>query len=487
MNPIGRDLKLLRTQKKLSLEEVYQLTKIPLHRLDGIENGSIFKDLVKEPTVLRSFIRGYGKALGIPDQTIVEALDLEKSGRYSQELIEWVEKNKSWKVQAASETGNSSTGSPTAPKKRTIRKKVLSDEDSDTESIQEPVKQKSSAAPEKSQNKSHTQSLFDQPPLASSRFTLIQNPVLPNVAPDAPSVENIDWASKRISNIRIGHPRLIFFIVVTILSLMILGALIWGVSRLFTGDSSAESTDQTEQTSDNARSGSSTEGTSTIEEGSIVTLPVQSLGGSNAVRSSTAGSTTGSATGSETANPSGTTANPQAGNRPDSSPTTGNAGETSISANQSSGLRGSEPTSQMNNSSSDESNASSPETAETASSGQLRTQPPFEVLIYAHSGALSALQFSIDENTTRRNVRLAQGEAFRVQPNQEIRFEGAFSSMIVFVNGEPIDNFQELFYDRRQRQVILNRDLLDGLSNDDPRDLRLPRGVNPPSSIREVP
>lgn len=93
----------------------------------------------------------------------------------------------------------------------------------------------------------------------------------------------------------------------------------------------------------------------------------------------------------------------------------------------------------------------------------------------------------MDEENNRRNVRLAKGEAFRILPDQEIRFDGSFSTMIVFINGEPIDNFQELFYDRRLRQVVLSRELVDGLTNTNPRDLLLPQGVAPPSSIRELP
>lgn len=488
MNPIGRDLKLLRTEKKYSLEDVHQFTKIPLYRLEGIEDGRIFKDLMKEPTVLRSFIRGYGKALGIPDQTMVDALDLEKSGRYSQELIEWVEKNKSWR--AAKSAKSDSESDTSGVKKKIVRKKVVLDEDSETptSTTSGSTSTTSSALPNSASEKSagkntdskfettpeqKTQSLFDQPNSSSGFFTLNQTPALPNIAPEAPSVENIDWAGKKISNIRVGHPRLIFFIVVAILSVTLIGAIIWGISRFFSSDADDTSSDQTEQTSDGRTSEVSSNGDIQIEQGEIVTLPVQSLAGSNQARSMPAepqnrSSNSGSQTGIQ---------NNDARNDGD--------------IDQSSSSEPTSESSEANDASSSAAQSTSQSASQTSTSESTRelsaNLPPFEILIYAHSGPVGTLQFSVDDNSTRRNVRLAQGEAFRIQPNQEIRFDGAYSSMMVFINGEPIDNFQELFFDRRQRQVVLSRELLDGLSNADPRDLRLPQGVNPPASIRELP
>jgi len=423
MNPIGRDLKLLRTQKKLSLEEVHRLTKIPMNRLEGIEDGKTFVEFEKEPTVLRSFIRSYGKALGIADEQVVQALDLDQAGRYTQELIEWAEKNSS-------------------------------------------RKSKKSAA-----NKStSTTSLFEQPSFEETPTSF--HPALPNVAPDAPAVEQIDWAGKKISNIRVGHPKLILYIVIALFSLIIIAGAVWGVSRLFSGgdqdpveqsDTNANSTDSAEDTTESSVNTSSTSATR------VSTQPFDSRNVSNTTTSQNSTPSSDSGSISEATAQSDPAAN---------SPSQGQTDPIAIS----------QPPAQDNSTESSVQDAS----YQTESESDLNSDPepqssPFEVLIYAANGPVGALQFSVDDNRDRRNVRLAQGEAFRVLPNQEIRFDGTFSSMIVFINGEPIDNFQDLFYDRRLRQVVLTRDLIDGLTNPNPRDLLLPSGVNPPSSIRELP
>ncbi len=474
MNPIGRDLKLLRTQKKFSLEEVYQLTKIPLHRLEGIENGRAFKELVKEPTVLRSFIRGYGKALGIPDQTMVEALDLDKTGRYSQELIEWVEKNKSWKATRLADAGKSQADSSTATvKKKTVRKNVISEDESEmvpssgivnSSKVETSFSKKGSKLTENSVEKTKSKTLFDQPPSTSKALSIVQNPLLPNVAPEAPAVEQIDWAGKKISTSQFGNTRIVFIIVIALILLTVLAGVIWGVSRLFSGDKDNASQDQIENSSGESTPGyTSSPGPARIDQGETVSLPVPRLTGGN--QSPSAGRESFNNTQNQT---NGTS---QAANAGTNSRQSGDAQPESQSSS-------TNPTSSATE-------TSSPSDFQNTSIRS--TQAPFEVLIYAYNGPVGTLQFSLDENENRRNVRLAQGEAFRVQPDQQIRFDGAFSSMIVFINGEPIDNFQELFFDRRQRQVVLTRELLDGLSNSNPRDLRLPRGVTPPASIRELP
>ena len=404
MNPIGRDLKLLRIQKKLSLEEVHHLTKIPMIRLEGIEDGKTFIEFAKEPTVLRSFIRGYGKALGFADEQIVQALDLEKAGRYTQELIEWVEKSKSRKAS---------------------QKKAGSDSKT-------------------------TKSLFEQPPLIDASETFY--PPLPNIAPEAPPVEQIDWASKRISNIQVGHSKLILYIIIALVSLIILSGAVWGISRLFSGN------DEPSVEESSHSDASSSESTNDATRRDPTPNPGENA--SSLPNTSTTAPTPAPQTSSATPEPT-TSITPT-----DASPSDADPIFT--------------PNSALSN---------DPSTAVAISQPPAPVTPstPFEVLIYAHNGPVGSLQFSVDEENNRRNVRLAQGEAFRVLPDQEIRFDGAFSSMIVFINGEPIDNFQELFFDRRLRQVVLSRELVDGLTNTNPRDLLLPQGVTPPSSIRELP
>lgn len=84
---IGNDLATIRKQQNLTLEDIHDITKIPVHILQSIEDESIFEDFEENKTYTRSYIRGYGKALKIEDGVIVQALDDYEVGIYSGRLL----------------------------------------------------------------------------------------------------------------------------------------------------------------------------------------------------------------------------------------------------------------------------------------------------------------------------------------------------------------------------------------------------------------
>lgn len=90
MASLGNDLATIREQLGKTLEDIHDTTKIPLNILEAIEDGSIFTEFDENKTYIRSYIRGYGKALNIDDSDIVEALDYYEIGTYDGQLLKMV-------------------------------------------------------------------------------------------------------------------------------------------------------------------------------------------------------------------------------------------------------------------------------------------------------------------------------------------------------------------------------------------------------------
>lgn len=86
MPSLGSDLAQIRKKRNLTLDDLHEATKIPKHILRSIEDDSIFEDLEENPTYIRSYIRGYAKALSIDDEQIINALDEWEIGSYSGSL-----------------------------------------------------------------------------------------------------------------------------------------------------------------------------------------------------------------------------------------------------------------------------------------------------------------------------------------------------------------------------------------------------------------
>lgn len=87
---LGNDLATIRQEKNLSLEDIFEVTKIPVHTLKSIENDTLLKSSSESKTYLRSFIRSYAKALKISDQHILAALKATEDGSYNDTLIKFV-------------------------------------------------------------------------------------------------------------------------------------------------------------------------------------------------------------------------------------------------------------------------------------------------------------------------------------------------------------------------------------------------------------
>lgn len=88
MASLGNDLATIREQQKKTLEDIHEETKIPVHILQAIEDGTIFTDFEENKTYIRSYIRSFGKALKIDEEYIIKALDHYELGTYDGQLLE---------------------------------------------------------------------------------------------------------------------------------------------------------------------------------------------------------------------------------------------------------------------------------------------------------------------------------------------------------------------------------------------------------------
>lgn len=87
---LGSDLETIRKEKNLSLEDIFEVTKIPVHTLNSIEKDTLFKSSSESKTYLRSFVRSYAKALKITDANILKALEATENGTYDHDLIKLI-------------------------------------------------------------------------------------------------------------------------------------------------------------------------------------------------------------------------------------------------------------------------------------------------------------------------------------------------------------------------------------------------------------
>lgn len=111
MASLGHDLAQIRKKRNLTLDDLQEATKIPKRILRSIEDDSIFTELEENPTYIRSYIRGYAKALSIDDKQIINALDKWETGNYSGSLqkIEGIQSTPSKVDDEKTETDQSST------------------------------------------------------------------------------------------------------------------------------------------------------------------------------------------------------------------------------------------------------------------------------------------------------------------------------------------------------------------------------------------
>jgi len=87
MPSLGKDLIKIREHLDLTIHDIQSATKIPLSTLQSIEDDSIFEESKEIQTYIRSFVRTYGRKIGLDDELVVEALDALEVGGYDHQLL----------------------------------------------------------------------------------------------------------------------------------------------------------------------------------------------------------------------------------------------------------------------------------------------------------------------------------------------------------------------------------------------------------------
>lgn len=134
MSQLHEDLVSIRKSKQITVEDIFDKTRMAVDSIELIENGSLFNSN-KNRTYIRSFVRSYAKALGIEEKDIVHALDLQEIGSYAgflKEVYLLKETHATDKQISKSTDGNAVSEKPDKP----IEKEK---EDSKTEVIQESI------------------------------------------------------------------------------------------------------------------------------------------------------------------------------------------------------------------------------------------------------------------------------------------------------------------------------------------------------------
>jgi hypothetical protein len=88
MSKMHYDLKAIREKRRMSIQDIYEKTRLSEEMIRMIESGEIYTRPDANKTYLRSFSRTYARALGISDEDIVTALDYQDADMYEGFLAE---------------------------------------------------------------------------------------------------------------------------------------------------------------------------------------------------------------------------------------------------------------------------------------------------------------------------------------------------------------------------------------------------------------
>lgn len=131
------DLKTLREQKGLGLEDLHEKTRIPVDVLKRFESGNLLSDPTYSDVYIRAFLKSYAGALDKSPRRILVAYDAHKTGNYVGGLVDESDEERRskpspTKPQEKAEDQEEAEGSPapTAPSKKEDGEQQETPEDS---------------------------------------------------------------------------------------------------------------------------------------------------------------------------------------------------------------------------------------------------------------------------------------------------------------------------------------------------------------------
>lgn len=383
MASLGKDLALIRKEQELTLDEIHEATKIPERIIQSIEDDSIFTDLDKNSTYIRSYVRTYAKALSIDDKQIIYALDKVEKNDYSGSLQDLLEEK---------------------PKKS-----FEFDEDEPEEDA------KPSTSEEQSDEMIHDHTPeYEEDDSASTKEISRQSTPLPADSEEVPDVQSVDWADmgRRFQPLKsVGSKTWAGIITIFILAVAI-GAFFF----FYDVDSTADTemaTNPDASSSEELRQQESANGLST-DSLELNVAPAEE------------GDTTGQ-------------------------------GNTVV-------------------------------TDEVQNESLTELPDTLSIVVYAAYGQLEPVRVYTDISDDINPYWIEEGEALRFNFVNEIRIRGQYSRMVLLLNGHPIQNPREEFYNPDTRILEIDRSYFE----DDSIWLQaapdsLPIDAPPPSVIRERP
>ncbi len=83
---LARDLRQIREDRAVSIEDIHDATQIPRSDLKAFESGSFYEDSKLGPVYLRAFVRAYAGAIDLPPDDVTDLLRAAQNGDYQNQL-----------------------------------------------------------------------------------------------------------------------------------------------------------------------------------------------------------------------------------------------------------------------------------------------------------------------------------------------------------------------------------------------------------------
>lgn len=401
MPSIGNDLARIRKHQNLTIEDIQEATKIPVHILESIEDNSIFTDIEENTTYIRSYVRSYAKALKIEDEQIIRSLDQVETGHYDGLLGKGLRgqprrptfsydpgKAGEDATAGAEKENELESGTGTDENELEEVRERKSKEEAKEESDEEKTAGKSNEAGKRQPAESGTQEQ-EEPEAVSDRM------------PPPPSVGSVDWADmgRKFTPLQTKSRIWIGIVILVVIAAAVLFYILYQNNGISGNTGPDEPVDNTSQ---------------------AITPDSLQL------------------------------------NLTESENETQQAAENTVPSSQGT---------------------------------ELETLPDtLHLVIYAAYGKLEPVRVFTDVMDNLNPYWIEQGEAYQFEFVNTLRIRGQYSRMVLMLNGHPVENFQNQFYNNNTRMLEINREAFEN----DPKWLRAPPdslglGVPPPDSIQQRP
>lgn len=437
---LGSDLSTIRKEKNLTLEDVYNICKIPIYTLEAIENDTFLTQPIDNKVYQRSFIRSFAKALKISDEHILIALDALEQGTYKDTLynlvhgtnkpaeddtIEFtIDKDKVSEVEPNEEPKTSSykTDDSTAETSKNDEEQNSTEQTSNELNLGFDNTEESSEEPSDSTPPVDDTPIIQSSAGASRLANAEKGKDSFKKSEDAepsqkPSVDSVNWG-EMVHKTTYAKSNSKIYIAI-IIAIVIIAAII-AIYLNFDSIKSVFESDDTEKIENTADA--------KIVDPGENQPPITSISPDE----------------DEVTNESETP--------------NGNAEAQNITE--------------------DNDDRSADSSENVAALPEI-----LEVAVYAAFNRLDPVRVTSDINNKTNPYWMDKGEAGYVQFNDTLRVRGQYQNMLLLFNGHIIEAAQDNYFDEKLDAIILTRDILEDSIYQDSSKIQFPSGINPPNNI----